>query len=225
MYSETYIRQLIDRFMDGTTTVDEERQISGWFASHPQVPADLEDYRQMFAYFAQGMPLGAADSPEASPVLHPVSRRWSVSRWVGTLAAACVAAALVMALWPTAPTAEVAQDIAPPTPQLADTVPGGVEGVAQPVSSDSTTADKHRPKPAYHKYKYQPAPPRPLMAQSVALPDVDSLTQALSAHIAQQVTEAQRADDELYERALAVGTLLGEVALGNAMALAEEEVY
>ena len=225
MYKEAYIRQLIDRFMDGTTTVGEERQIAQWFASHPQVPADLEDYRQMFAYFAQGMPLGAADSPEASPVLHPVSRRWSVSRWVGTLAAACAVVALVMALWPVAPLADVAEGVAAPVALQADTVVGGVEGKAQPVAADSTTSPTRRPRPAYHKYKYQPAPPRPLMAQSVALPDVDSLPQALSAHIAQQVTEAQRADDELYERALAVGTLLGEVALGNAMALAEEEVY
>ena len=225
MYSEAYIRQLIDRFMDGTTTVDEERQISGWFASHPQVPADLEDYRQMFAYFAQGMPLDGAGVQDGGPALRPVSRRWTVGRWVGTLAAACVAAALVMALWPAAPSADVAEGVAAPVALQADTVFGGVEGKAQPVAADSTTSPTRRPRPTYHKYKYQPAPPRPLMAQSVALPDVDSLTQALSAHIAQQVTEAQRADDELYERALAVGTLLGEVALGNAMALAEEEVY
>ena len=225
MYKEAYIRQLIDRFMDGTTTVGEERQIAQWFASHPQVPADLEDYRQMFAYFAQGMPLGAADSPEASPVLHPVSRRWSVSRWVGTLAAACAVVALVMALWPVAPLADVAEGVAAPVALQADTVVGGVEGKAQPVAADSTTSPTRRPRPTYHKYKYQPALPRPLMAQSVALPDVDSLTQALSAHIAQQVTEAQQADDELYEQAMAVGTLLGEVAVDNAMAMAEEDVY
>lgn len=225
MYSEAYIRQLIDRFMDGTTTVDEEQRIAQWFASHPQVPADMEDYRQMFAYFAQGMPLGGTDAQDGGPVLRPVWRRWSVGRWVGTLAAACVAAALVMALWPTAPTAQVAQDITAPAPQQADTEPDRVEGVPQPVAPDSATAAKHRPKPTYHKYKYQPAPPRPLMAQTVALPDVDSLTEALRAHIAQQVAEAQRADDELYEQAMAVGNLLGEVALGNAMAIAGEEVY
>lgn len=225
MYSETYIRQLIDRFMDGTTTVDEERQIAQWFASHPQVPADLEDYRQMFAYFAQGMPLDGACAQDDGPVLRPVSRRWSVGRWVGALVAACVAAALVMALWPAAPTAQVAQDITAPAPQPADTVPDRVEGVSQPVAPDSATAGKRRPKPTYHKYKYQPAPPRPLMAQTLALPDVDSLTEALRAHIAQQVAEAQRADDELYEQALAVGNLIGEVTLGNAMAIAGEEVY
>lgn len=225
MYKEAYIRQLIDRFMDGTTTVGEERQIAQWFASHPQVPADLEDYRQMFAYFAQGMPLSTADSPETAPVLRPASRRWLVSRWVGALAAACVALALVMVLWPTAPSTDVAEGVAVPTALQSDTVVGGVEDKAQLAAADSTTGTTRRPRPTYHKYKYQPAPPRPLMAQSVALPDVDSLTQALSAHIAQQVTEAQRADDELYEQAMAVGTLLGEVALGNAMALAEEEVY
>ena len=130
-----------------------------------------------------------------------------------------------MALWPVAPLADVAEGVAAPVALQADTVVGGVEGKAQPVAADSTTSPTRRPRPTYHKYKYQPALPRPLMAQSVALPDVDSLTQALSAHIAQQVTEAQQADDELYEQAMAVGTLLGEVAVDNAMAMAEEDVY
>lgn len=225
MYKEAYIRQLIDRFMDGTTTVGEERQIAQWFASHPQVPADLEDYRQMFAYFAQGMPLSTADSPEAAPVLRPASRRWLVSRWVGALAAACVALALVMVLWPAAPSTDVAEGVAVPTALQSDTVVGGVEDKAQLAAADSTTGTTRRPRPTYHKYKYQPAPPRPLMAQSLALPDVDSLANVLNAHIAMQVAEAQQADDELYEQAMAVGTLLGEVAVGNAMAMAEEDVY
>ena len=54
---------------------------------------------------------------------------------------------------------------------------------------------------------------------------IGSKFNVLNAHIAQQVTEAQQADDELYEQAMAVGTLLGEVAVDNAMAMAEEDVY
>lgn len=50
------IRQLIKRFMDGTTTVDEEKRIAHWFKEHPKTDADLELYRKMFEWFDNGMP-------------------------------------------------------------------------------------------------------------------------------------------------------------------------
>lgn len=51
------IRQLLGKFMDGETTVDEERYISEWFRSHPDVDGDLADYRVMFGWFDDGMPM------------------------------------------------------------------------------------------------------------------------------------------------------------------------
>ena len=56
MYNEKQIRQLLVRFMEGQTTVEEEQEIARWFAARSEVAPDLEDYRQMFAYFDAGMP-------------------------------------------------------------------------------------------------------------------------------------------------------------------------
>ena len=56
MYNEKQIRQLLTRFMEGHTTVEEEQEIARWFAARREVAPDLEDYRQMFAYFDAGMP-------------------------------------------------------------------------------------------------------------------------------------------------------------------------
>lgn len=56
MYNEKQIRQLLTRFMEGQTTVEEEQEIARWFAARREVAPDLEDYRQMFAYFDAGMP-------------------------------------------------------------------------------------------------------------------------------------------------------------------------
>ena len=56
MYNEKQIRQLLTRFMEGHTTVEEEQEIARWFAARSEVAPDLEDYRQMFAYFDAGMP-------------------------------------------------------------------------------------------------------------------------------------------------------------------------
>lgn len=50
------IRNLLERFMEGETSLEEEQRIARWFNDHPQVDADLENYRLMFAYFDEGMP-------------------------------------------------------------------------------------------------------------------------------------------------------------------------
>lgn len=54
MYNEKQIRQLLTRFMEGHTTVEEEQEIARWFAARSEVAPDLEDYRQMFAYPSSG---------------------------------------------------------------------------------------------------------------------------------------------------------------------------
>ena len=55
------IRNLLERFMEGETSLEEEQRIARWFNDHPQVDADLENYRLMFAYFDEGMPRKTAN--------------------------------------------------------------------------------------------------------------------------------------------------------------------
>ena len=50
------IQQLIDKYMNGQTTVDEEQLIARYFRSATDLPDDLQPYRDMFAYFDEGMP-------------------------------------------------------------------------------------------------------------------------------------------------------------------------
>lgn len=50
MYNEKQIRQLLTRFMEGQTTVEEEQEIARWFAARSEVAPDLEDYRQMLGH-------------------------------------------------------------------------------------------------------------------------------------------------------------------------------
>ncbi len=56
MNGEKNIRLLIGKFMQGLTSIEEEEQISQWFAVHADVSDDLKSYQQMFAYFDKGMP-------------------------------------------------------------------------------------------------------------------------------------------------------------------------
>ena len=54
---EKDIRLLLNRFMAGETTLEEEALLGEWFRQHPDVSDDLKEYQMMFGYFDEGMPL------------------------------------------------------------------------------------------------------------------------------------------------------------------------
>lgn len=47
---EKDIRQLLDRFMAGETSLEEEALLGEWFRQHPDVSDDLKEYQMMFGY-------------------------------------------------------------------------------------------------------------------------------------------------------------------------------
>ena len=195
MYNEKQIRQLLTRFMEGHTTVEEEQEIARWFAARREVAPDLEDYRQMFAYFDAGMPEeDVAVTPVAAGRSSSVAR--SIALRVAMIAAACVAVAVVMTL-----------ALSPSSP-----------------SADSVKSEKPKAR-RYHKYMYTPAPPHPLYAEARRKEFVDSLSDAIDAFVAQCVEEAQRDDEQLYQQAMMEGANRENAIVNEALALLEEEVY
>lgn len=97
---DTRIKTLLARFMDGETTLDEERELALWFKAHPQAGDGLDDYRAMFGCFDSGMPLtepAAHGTPDGRP------RRHRVRLQLAMAAAAAVAALVILTvLWPSA---------------------------------------------------------------------------------------------------------------------------
>ena len=89
-YSQHQIEALLYKFMDGQTSVEEEAQLADYFRTH-DVPAEWEDYRDMFGYFDRGMEgdLVPVQQPQAS-LARLMGRRW----W-GIAAAAVITAAVV----------------------------------------------------------------------------------------------------------------------------------
>lgn len=86
------IQQLADRFLDGCTSLAEERELEHFFADHkadiPSMPEHLQVLAEMFDGFAVAAPTKAK---------RPVWSRW---RWAtASAAAACIAAILVVNLW------------------------------------------------------------------------------------------------------------------------------
>ena len=55
LYNKNDMATLLDKFMAGTTTIEEEQTLADYFRSEQRVPAEWEDYKDMFAYFDNGM--------------------------------------------------------------------------------------------------------------------------------------------------------------------------
>ena len=82
--NQTYIARLLDRFLQGDSTLEEEQILADYFRSAADLPTEWEDFRTMFRYFDQGMEhIDYAQQEEAasgllsaSPSVGRRSTRW-----------------------------------------------------------------------------------------------------------------------------------------------------
>lgn len=58
----TTVSRLVERFLDGATTPAEEKTIYHFYAVNPELPDELEQYRDMFAWYAGMKPRSARRS-------------------------------------------------------------------------------------------------------------------------------------------------------------------
>ena len=80
-YTKAYIKDLLDKYMDGTSTLEEEDILANYFRGK-DIPQEWEDYRQLFQEIEAMKPL-----PKTS------------KRWIGwSMAAAIVAGILYVAV-------------------------------------------------------------------------------------------------------------------------------
>ena len=110
-YSHQQIEALLDKFMDGQTTVEEEALLADYFRNG-DVPAEWEDYRVMFDYFDRGMEGDLV--PEQKP--QPSLTRLMGRRWWGIGAAAAITAAIVGTVVLHQPSPSKAPEVAKVTP-------------------------------------------------------------------------------------------------------------
>lgn len=201
------IQQLIDKYMNGQTTVDEEQLIARYFRNATDVPDSLKPYRDMFAYFDDGMPLGAlpefdgsagqADTrvaPDSSKVVAPRRRSLHMAAWwSGAVAVAAAVALLLIMHRPSAPVQPIASAAV-----VSDTcsTSTGVEA-EQNVVPDSV---KLKPQPKRHRpsvrRRYYIAPPKTYLAHAAA---TDSITHEANANENGSVADCLVAIQELSE--------------------------
>lgn len=203
------IKQLIDIYMNGQTTVDEEQLLARYFRSATDLPDDLQPYRDMFAYFDEGMPLGALPefdgsagqaetrvAPDSSKVVAPRRHSLRMAAWWSGAVAVAVAAAVALLLImyrPSAPVQPIASAVV-----VSDTcsTSTGVEA-EQNVVTDSV---KLKPQPQRRRpsvrRRYYLAPPKTYLAHAAA---TDSITHEANANVNGSATDCLVAIHELSE--------------------------
>ena len=162
------LKILIDKFMSGTTTLDEEKTLGDFFRQTERLPAELEPYRDMFAYFDNGM----TGEPSDKPVSHAAPVR--SLRWIAGIAAAV--AVIFVAAYQFMPggTDET------PVMQTSKSVVAQTTDSA--VARPDTISDKERQadempakRRVMRKYRFKPAPPEVLLADAEAMSVTDSV--------------------------------------------------
>ncbi|MCL1974433.1 MAG: hypothetical protein FWG54_06435 [Bacteroidetes bacterium] len=93
--NETAIRQLLERYHEGTTSLAEERELSAWFRE-ADLPQDLMPYRALFGFFTNE----AAFMPPAVRPRHIRPFTHSMIRLLAPLTAVAAALILYFALRP-----------------------------------------------------------------------------------------------------------------------------
>lgn len=104
-YTKAYIQSLLDKYLDGLTSLEEERQLSEYFRTQ-SIPPEWEDYREMFAWFDNGMKGkylrddNGINNAETASTSIPPKRSKMIRLTLPWLAAACLAGGLIWGIWP-----------------------------------------------------------------------------------------------------------------------------
>ena len=215
MNGEKNIRQLIGRFMQGLTSIEEEEQISQWFAVHTDVSDDLKPYQQMFAYFDKGMPTDEQMSEDKQmsveeEIRKPLRNHSRLRPLWCLLAAAAAVALLIVMTWP----AQNGNTPVTPSATLAQTEKDSAEAIVPIEETEmknnvkQTVKPKMRPRKRgfYRKHLHSPAPPVTWIAQTV----IDSIQQTPEALAEAHLQALEEQQNEMLFRLYLVSALQTE---------------
>ena len=201
--------------MQGLTSIEEEEQISQWFAVHTDVSDDLKPYQQMFAYFDKGMPIDEQmpidkQMSVEEEIRKPLRDRLRLRPLWCFLAAAAAVALLVVMTWP----AQNGDSTATPSATLAQADKDSAEAIVPTAETEmknnvkQTVKPKLRPRKRgfYRKHLHSPAPPVTWIAQTV----IDSMQQSPEALAEAHLQALEEQQNEMLFRLYLVSALQTE---------------
>lgn len=228
--NEKDIRLLLDRFMAGETSLEEEALLGEWFRQHPDVSDDLKEYQMMFGYFDEGMPLDH-EAEEHVENAHPKAKARMRRLWLPLSLAASIALLIGFAIpWVGQQTghqddSKMAQLDVRTTQEDADSAVVHEEkstdvNVHEEKSTDANlsmpekikkSGDSASPKTRkhkqrkYHQHLFAPAPPKLWIAQNIA---TDSLLAEPEKLTDEHLREMEAQQNEMFFKLYLVDALL-----------------
>lgn len=249
---EKDIRLLLNRFMAGETTLEEEALLGEWFRQHPNVSDDLKEYQMMFGYFDEGMPL---DHEPEKLLEHEAEKREEdirpkaknrMRRFGLPISMAASIALLIAFAVP-----RIGQQIGQQAVHQDDSKIAQLDGCAARDDTDSAVVQKEKTPDAnlsmpekvkkhgdsvspktrmrkprkYRQHKFTPAPPKLWIAQSIATDSLLAEPEMLAdAHLREMEAQQNEMFFKLYlVNALQTQALNAEVA--SASFESEENVH
>ena len=201
--------------MQGLTSIEEEEQISQWFAVHTDVSDDLKPSQQMFAYFDKGMPTDEQMSenkqmPVEEEIRKPLRNHSRLRPLWCLLAAAAAVALLVVMTWPARngdSTVSPAATLAQADKDSAETlVPAAETEVRNQMKQTVKPKLRPRKRGVYRKHLHSPAPPVTWIAQTV----IDSMQQSPEALAEAHLQALEEQQNEMLFRLYLVSALQTE---------------
>lgn len=167
------IQLLIERFMAGLSTIEEENRLAEYFRTH-DVPDEWNDYKEMFAWFDNGMPLksrqadGQTSGQAASGLgsSSPAPSSPSKKRILLFFAAAVVAMLLIM-VWPKKKMPETAGRPALQTATISDTKATVTDSLHADTTMTSKPKKEQRRPSRIRRDTYRMMPPKTYTADTL----------------------------------------------------------
>lgn len=230
MYNDDLkIRQLIGRYMDGKTTLEEEDFLMDWFAAHLDVSDDLKDYQLMFT-------LLGSERLKGMQCEIPVWDRRKKLRllWMGLSVAASLALAFLV-FHPSEDGTQmqpVASIVSKPSVSHLEkeaesqvTSAKAIEKDSAKVETETTPSVPSAPKKTskkriYHKHLFDVAPPAVDIAMTTdqVLEHTEQLTQQ-----GMELPDIAKITEEILQQAEFMTETVTEEALQNLASLQDEE--
>ena len=249
---EKDIRLLLNRFMAGETTLEEETLLGEWFRQHLNVSDDLKEYQMMFGYFDEGMPL---DHEPEKLLEHEAEKREEdirpkaknrMRRFGLPISIAASIALLITFAVP-----RIGQQIGQQAVHQDDSKMAQLDGCAARDDTDSAVVQKEKTPDAnlsmpekvkkhgdsvspktrmrkprkYRQHKFTPAPPKLWIAQSIA---TDSLLAEPEKLADEHLREMEAQQNEMFFKLYlvdALQTLSLNADVANASFESEENVH
>lgn len=197
---EQDIHRLIERFMAGLTSIEEERFIADYLRTH-EVDGDLLPYKRMFAWFDEGIPMKESAEKEQTDLSVPphVPRhakggsRPALLRKVSYFIMAAAAAALLFAVvWPRTEPRRMANNV------TVEALPDEKAPVAKPdtLASDTTTtivAPKKKTRRKIRRDRFKPLPPKVYLAETAT----DSVAKDAEMRAEKMIKEAELEQEQM----------------------------